>query len=451
MASTLLRGGRIRATFDGEVLDAIGVRGGRVVAPDDGPFDAVLDLDGAWVIPGLVDTHPHLLHFAAAAAGLADLADVTDHAGIVAALHRDRRVPPAGRLGDGDARRRASLLLSPRLPGPRRRRPPRSACPRSSDGAASGPRPSVVTHDAERVRVQLPRARCGRHRRHHARPRCRRVDRKGRRRSADRKAAGRRHDQLQHRSVLPRDLVGAPRAELGPRRAGHARGDRGPPRARHHRCVRAPRDGGSPHRGVPTAARRRPAHDASEGGPGVSALHPSERPCEVARRARADAPRRPCVGRPRRRLGAGRGHHRLGDRHVRAGQHALADSLPRRVRTRDRRPLVRERGGDRASRSVLRGVRLAAELLRDGAVRARGVPRRGRTVRRATWCRAARRHHAARPRSPMGGRGLPSDGVLRVHVGQRRRLSASVWGRCAPRPQSAAATHRHRADPRRGV
>jgi predicted amidohydrolase YtcJ len=86
MSGTLLGGGRIRATFDGEVLDSIGVRDGGVVAPDDGPFDTVVDLDGAWVVPGLIDTHPHLLHFAAAAAGLADLTDATAHAEIVAAI-----------------------------------------------------------------------------------------------------------------------------------------------------------------------------------------------------------------------------------------------------------------------------------------------------------------------------------------------------------------------------
>ncbi len=86
MASTLLRGGRIRPDFSGALVDAIGVRDGRVVSADDGPFDVEVDLDGAWVVPGLVDTHPHLLHFSVARAGLADLADVRSHAAIVSAI-----------------------------------------------------------------------------------------------------------------------------------------------------------------------------------------------------------------------------------------------------------------------------------------------------------------------------------------------------------------------------
>ena len=69
MTGTLLQGGRIRTTFDGEAIDSIGVRDGRIVAVDDGSFDDTIDLDGAWVVPGLIDTHPHLLHFSIAGLG----------------------------------------------------------------------------------------------------------------------------------------------------------------------------------------------------------------------------------------------------------------------------------------------------------------------------------------------------------------------------------------------
>ena len=94
MPTTLFRGGRIRADFDGVVHDSLLARDGRVVAvgsPADvrgapGPVDETVDLDGAWVVPGLVDAHPHLLHFGVAAAGLADLSDARDHDDIVAAI-----------------------------------------------------------------------------------------------------------------------------------------------------------------------------------------------------------------------------------------------------------------------------------------------------------------------------------------------------------------------------
>ena len=51
-----------------------------------GPVDETVDLGGAWVVPGLIDAHPHLMHFGVAAAGLADLSDAVDHDDIVAAI-----------------------------------------------------------------------------------------------------------------------------------------------------------------------------------------------------------------------------------------------------------------------------------------------------------------------------------------------------------------------------
>jgi predicted amidohydrolase YtcJ len=92
--TTLFRGGRIRADVIGTVHESLVARDGRVVAVGDtadveraaGAVDETIDLDGAWVVPGLVDTHPHLLHFGVASAGLADLSEAADHDDIVTAI-----------------------------------------------------------------------------------------------------------------------------------------------------------------------------------------------------------------------------------------------------------------------------------------------------------------------------------------------------------------------------
>ena len=126
MPTTLFRGGRIRADFDGVVHDSLLARDGRVIAVGSaadvraasGSVDETVDLDGAWVVPGLVDAHPHLLHFGVAAAGLADLSDARDHDDIVAAITAVASGAGTRRMGDGDARRRAALLLPPRPPAP---------------------------------------------------------------------------------------------------------------------------------------------------------------------------------------------------------------------------------------------------------------------------------------------------------------------------------------------
>ena len=94
MTTTLFRSGRIRADFGGAVHESLLASGGRVVAvgatsdvrANAGDVDEIVELGGAWVVPGLVDAHPHLLHFGVAAAGLADLRDARDHADIVAAI-----------------------------------------------------------------------------------------------------------------------------------------------------------------------------------------------------------------------------------------------------------------------------------------------------------------------------------------------------------------------------
>jgi hypothetical protein len=60
------------------------------------PSARTVDLEGATVLPGLVDTHPHLMHFGVLAAPLVDLADAASHADIVARLAARARKTPAG-------------------------------------------------------------------------------------------------------------------------------------------------------------------------------------------------------------------------------------------------------------------------------------------------------------------------------------------------------------------
>lgn len=48
----------------------------------------VVDVDGQTIMPGLIDTHPHLLHFAARAYAMVDLADARDHDDIIDRLRK---------------------------------------------------------------------------------------------------------------------------------------------------------------------------------------------------------------------------------------------------------------------------------------------------------------------------------------------------------------------------
>jgi predicted amidohydrolase YtcJ len=54
------------------------------------------DLRGSTVLPGLVDTHPHLLHFAARQAPLVDIADARNHAQIVDRIAARAKTTPEG-------------------------------------------------------------------------------------------------------------------------------------------------------------------------------------------------------------------------------------------------------------------------------------------------------------------------------------------------------------------
>src|SRR5438128_11983269 len=54
------------------------------------------DLRGATVLPGLIDTHPHLLHFAARQATLVDISDAISHDEIVSRIAARAQTTPVG-------------------------------------------------------------------------------------------------------------------------------------------------------------------------------------------------------------------------------------------------------------------------------------------------------------------------------------------------------------------
>jgi hypothetical protein len=83
---------------------ALVVRGGRVVATGNdadmravaGAGASVVDLAGATVLPGLVDTHPHLFHFSLIEYPLVKLWDATSHDDIVERIRERAASTPAG-------------------------------------------------------------------------------------------------------------------------------------------------------------------------------------------------------------------------------------------------------------------------------------------------------------------------------------------------------------------
>lgn len=87
-----------------ETAEAILIRDGRVLAVGSteetlraaGPNAERQSLDGATVIPGLVDTHPHLLHFAAFKAPVVDISGARSHEEIVEAIRRRAEQTPKG-------------------------------------------------------------------------------------------------------------------------------------------------------------------------------------------------------------------------------------------------------------------------------------------------------------------------------------------------------------------
>jgi predicted amidohydrolase YtcJ len=105
MVTTVYAGGRVLAC-DGvtPAAQAIVVRDRRVAAL--GSRDAMLrlagagaelvDVPGATVMPGLVDTHPHVLHFGAFAEPLVDIADARSHEDIIARIRARAATTPPG-------------------------------------------------------------------------------------------------------------------------------------------------------------------------------------------------------------------------------------------------------------------------------------------------------------------------------------------------------------------
>src|SRR3954447_15396414 len=105
-SQVVLYGGKVRA-FAGRAdeADAVHIADGKVVALGSkadvlaaAPAGAQrIDVGGGTIMPGLVDTHPHLLHYGSLQQPLVDIADAADHAEIV-----HRIAERAGRTPQGD-------------------------------------------------------------------------------------------------------------------------------------------------------------------------------------------------------------------------------------------------------------------------------------------------------------------------------------------------------------
>ena len=105
--TTIYRGGRIRPMTSGRApvdASAMVLRDGRVVASGSesdmrsvaGAGADVVELAGATVLPGFVDTHPHLFHFSVLEYPLVKLWDATSHDDILARIRERASVTPSG-------------------------------------------------------------------------------------------------------------------------------------------------------------------------------------------------------------------------------------------------------------------------------------------------------------------------------------------------------------------
>ncbi|EAT87210.2 hypothetical protein SNOG_04819 [Parastagonospora nodorum SN15] len=88
----------------GEKAEAVFIRDGKIAAIGSneeviktaGPSVKNVSVAGATITPGLIDTHPHVLHFSAYAAGLVDLSNVRNHGEIVALIRERAAKTPKG-------------------------------------------------------------------------------------------------------------------------------------------------------------------------------------------------------------------------------------------------------------------------------------------------------------------------------------------------------------------
>jgi predicted amidohydrolase YtcJ len=105
MTATVYVGGRVLVCDDTTPpAEALVVRDGRVAGA--GARDAMVrlagagaervDVRGATILPGLVDTHPHVLHFGAFAEPLVDIADARSHDDIVKRIRARAATTPPG-------------------------------------------------------------------------------------------------------------------------------------------------------------------------------------------------------------------------------------------------------------------------------------------------------------------------------------------------------------------
>ena len=97
-------GGEVLLNGGADTAEAVLIRDGRIAAVGStgdvlqaaGPHVERQDLDGATVSPGLIDTHPHLLHFAAFTAPLVDISGAHSHDEIIEVIRRKAAHTPKG-------------------------------------------------------------------------------------------------------------------------------------------------------------------------------------------------------------------------------------------------------------------------------------------------------------------------------------------------------------------
>ncbi len=101
---TVFSGGTILPMTGGAAAEAVLVEDGRILAAGDaaslsgmaGADARRINLAGATLMPGLIDAHPHLLHFASLALATCQLFDARDHDDIVARIRDHCAILPPG-------------------------------------------------------------------------------------------------------------------------------------------------------------------------------------------------------------------------------------------------------------------------------------------------------------------------------------------------------------------